>query len=107
MTHTPGPWKARNLHTDKDPRWQIIHADNVGLPIVELAKHTGETHPPKMAANARLIAAAPDMLAALKRAEPWLGRLIAENTHIDCVMPNDAIRTLEMISAAIARATEE
>lgn len=56
-------------------------------------------------ANARLIAAAPDMLTALKRAAPWLGKLIADGGHMHSVAPNDAIGTLERVEAAIAKAT--
>lgn len=56
MSHTPGPWRAEN----DDPTFLILGEDRVyiaevGLPGVE------------MESNARLIAAAPDLLAALER----------------------------------------
>ena len=47
------------------------------------------------------------MLAALKRAAPWLGRLIADGGHLNSVMPGDAVRTLEMVESAIAEAEAE
>ena len=43
-----------------------------------------------------------DPLAACKRAAPWLGKLIAEGVHQQSVAPNDAVRTLQMVEAAIA-----
>lgn len=54
-----------------------------------------------------LIAAAPDLLAALERAIPWLGKLIADGGHLQAVMPMDAVRTLEMAEAAIAKTKGE
>ena len=45
-----------------------------------------------------------EMLEALERAAPWLGKLIANDGHLEAVMPNDAIRTLQMVEAALARA---
>lgn len=51
----------------------------------------------------QLIAAAPDLAAACKRAIPWLGKLIADGAHLNSVAPNDAIGALEQLEAAIAR----
>lgn len=39
--------------------------------------------------------------AALNKAAPWLGRLIADGGHRNCVSPNDAERTLEMVEAVL------
>jgi len=44
------------------------------------------------------------LLTSLKRAAPWLGKLIADDAHLNSVAPGDAIRTLEMVEAAIAKA---
>jgi hypothetical protein len=47
------------------------------------------------------------MLEALELAAPWLGKLIANNVHLECVMPNHAVRTLQKVEAAIAKAKGE
>jgi hypothetical protein len=44
-----------------------------------------------------------DLLLACKRAIPWMGKLIAEGVHKRAVMPNDAVRTLQMLEAAAER----
>ena len=57
--HTPGPWRA-DISPHRKP---LIIGDYTTIAIAcEAGNHNG----PKMAANAHLIAAAPDMLAALK-----------------------------------------
>jgi hypothetical protein len=38
---------------------------------------------------------------ALKRAVPWLGRLIADKGHLECVCPNDAVGALQQAEAAL------
>jgi hypothetical protein len=56
--------------------------------------------------HANLIAAAPELLKAIKRAAPWLGKMIADGGHINAVLPNDCVRTLEMVEAAIRKAED-
>lgn len=63
--HTPGPWKAESAkdyasgrHDDK--RW-TVHAN--GMPLIAIVdQYRGQAQ-----ANARLIASAPELLAALER----------------------------------------
>lgn len=43
-------------------------------------------------------------LAALRRAIPWLGKLIADGGHLNSVAPNDAIGALQQAEAALALA---
>ena len=68
--HTPGPWEVR--HESIDPRWAIV-TTSMGDIVANVNAETGPDIPPlvttKMprAANAALIAAAPDLLAALEQ----------------------------------------
>lgn len=61
MTHTPGPWRA--------DRQYVIDAD--ALTVARVASHGARA---QYEANARLIAAAPAMLEALKLAYRALGQ---------------------------------
>jgi hypothetical protein len=78
--HTPGPWK----HV----RDSWIVADSAVVCVFQSV-----TEP----ADARLIAAAPDMLAALKEAEPFLRRFGT----------SDEATAVANVCAAIAKATGE
>jgi hypothetical protein len=60
--HTPGPWGAlgRNRHEQKTIPLRSIHCERLGYSIAFVSyDRDGETE-----ANARLISAAPDLLAA-------------------------------------------
>lgn len=94
MTHTPEQWNHGKLGNNAD-QWDIY--DEAGRTI-GLSYHGEDT--------AKLFASAPDLLAALQRAAPWLGKLIADKGHENSVLPSDAIRTLKMVEAAISKATE-
>jgi len=88
MTHTPGPWKAKTIPGDYS-KWEV--RDSKGKSI------TGWGRVTQTRDNARLIAAAPDMLAALKGIldidnPPW-----GEPGHVDF---NTAI---VMARAAVAK----
>jgi len=86
-THTPGPWTARAYPNG----WQ--HVVQAGRqPIAELA----DGKPDDNRANASLIAAAPDLLAALER---YIDLHLA-----DCVEVDEASDLLKDARAAIARA---
>lgn len=66
-SHTPGPWSVNTAH--EDPQFQSV-SDKDGRTIADIAYHKfTETHYPLRAeseANARLIAAAPELLDAAK-----------------------------------------
>ena len=91
-THTPGPWKVElgsyDPHTDRYP--PVVTAECRDVCTVEDTYDDGE-------ANARLIAAAPDLLAVCER----LRRAIAWS-HTEDRM--DDAEQLAMIDAAIATA---
>lgn len=45
-----------------------------------------------------------ELLEALERCVPWLGKMIADGAHMNATLPNDAVRSLEMAEAAISKA---
>jgi hypothetical protein len=68
--HTPGPWAANKdgrVHSTTATEW----SRNFNCEIAAYVAHTGG---PDHAANARLIAAAPDLLAVLERVPPLRGQ---------------------------------
>lgn len=92
MTHTPGPWNIaiRNRHEGEcAPGLWITGANNTVVDTGNLKAW------PLSDANARLIAAAPDMLAALR----WLVEAVEDN---DAGSLESAVARAK---AAIARAT--
>ena len=98
--HTPGPWLTRFSGSWKT---EVVEpSDKVGLIAALNERGTLD----ELKANARLIAAAPLLLEALERAEPWLGRLIADEGHLACAAPRDAEATLRMVTDAIALTTK-
>ncbi len=98
--HTPAPWSVQqNATTDQiltiqaDPisgtnKWRIATVSNTNGPIGQ--------------ANARLIAAAPDMLAALLAAQERLEQQQSDGTTFE-----EVAATLGEIHAVIAQATAE
>ena len=87
IKHTPGPWiGAGPSFGDPLPRYttEIVteweDEDGEALSICELPFHH---HDDENEANARLIAAAPDLLEALKAAEPYLRHAnVAYNVYV-------------------------
>ena len=64
MSHTPGPWRISGCRADKD-NLLIEHGNSeTKSPLLAMLYH--DEHRLPMDANARLIAAAPELLAALK-----------------------------------------
>ena len=62
-THTQGPWRAHVAHADLRTHADIVCTES-GLHVCDVASY--DESPDKRNANARLIAAAPDLLAALQ-----------------------------------------
>jgi len=63
-SHTPGPWITRGpRRVDQGDDYAIVAGGEI---IAEAFGRTSQNNFPPSAANARLIAAAPDLLAALK-----------------------------------------
>lgn len=98
-THTPGPWQQRTL----------IVQDQNGEVIAHCTRWEHGTPMPYVAeANARLIAAAPDLLAALKDVEFTAMRLGLTRGDADDQQWADALLAhfdaLKVARAAIAKA---
>jgi hypothetical protein len=90
MTHTPGPWTVFNGH---------IHAGGFEY----LPTHRSGAPDTVWEANARLIAAAPDLLEAARYGANFATMYLV-NLHSPEAMKQLAEQTREKISAAIAKA---
>jgi hypothetical protein len=86
-THTPGPWEDLS-----DGHWASVRTTHHAGHAID-CNHSGK-NAAEDCANARLIAAAPDLLAALKAARDW-DTLAADGI-------SDPV--LSQITAAIAKA---
>ena len=102
--HTPTPWVSLGMSIWSDPS----HRQGVGNCIDLVGSvNTGRPESENLE-NAALIVKAVNsyeaMREALQQAEMWVGRLIADGGHLNCVMPNHAINTLQKIERALALA---
>lgn len=68
--HTPGPWSVEEYGDDDYPNL-VIHRDTETR-VCFMATPGSHGDPARIEADARLIAAAPDMLEALTRSLNWL-----------------------------------
>lgn len=97
MTHTKGPWTAvarTNAYIEIEAPGQIGY----------MAKKVAMLSMPNHEANARLIAAAPDLLEALKIASDWMIK-IGPNAETGTSDWNQHCQDLVRIGDAIAKAT--
>jgi hypothetical protein len=62
--HTPGPW--RTVRDIRDLSYHAVYGDN-DFKLARVFPETFSAHDETMHANARLIAAAPDLLAVVRR----------------------------------------
>ena len=94
IKHTPGPWAVFQNDSDEE-RLDINSLHPSGKGAFFVAETIGGLADGEMEANARLIAAAPDLLQACEQAEHWLD-------HDDgSAEPAEMLRVLR---AAIAKA---
>ena len=106
QTHTPGPWEVL-LHRfeAKRPFYKVAAGDEV-VTVADVPQHPLD--PWNAEANARLIAAAPEMLEALKEARDLLAKLqgpkasewIAPNELETMAAEDTACKMLEAIAKA-------
>lgn len=105
MTYTPGPWAIQpSLDTGHyGPPLTIIGPRHPGEHAPIIASISGAAlHDPRHEANARLIAAAPDLLAALKKIDGLAERYIRDEKD-PIGLPLRQI--VDLTYSAIAKAT--
>lgn len=106
--HTPGPWQAMPVAEHSTTGQTIIVLNYDGYPTAFVPGWTDNPETTSEAqANARLIAAAPDLLAALRLAEGRLALLlrIFPDEHDECDHPVATTGVHKSVLAAIAKAT--
>lgn len=108
-THTPGPWAVSKRGCDQFQTHAIIEAANDFPRVAVICSGESANDPPHFSrdeaeANARLIAAAPEMLAALKRLCSDPATYDASDIRICCDSHSDAIARMIAARAAIAKA---
>ena len=105
MEHTPGPWRIEERHghsSDGLPRW-VITADSVDR--LAICSRRGVHSDEEAEANARLIRAAPELLAACVALIDAAGKSMDIVTHDDDGHPLSAIGLArKQARAAIAKA---
>jgi len=93
--HTPGPWTLTGWTAPDDYGWTLQIGTAAFPQRVTIDAYCAESE-----ANARLIAAAPDLLAALEACAAALGE---HSTRLPLLSHNDAV-ALVLARAAVARA---
>jgi len=99
-THTPGPWREHS-HRQIGP--------DAGI-VCEVWSAIGETDADRIAqadANARLIAAAPDLLEALQEMVAGDAEAIEDAKRLGVPFPDEMLAAYHKARAAIAKATGE
>lgn len=116
VTHTPGPWRPRDyLNNDGDiwiDCWASGKRDKSLGGTLAVALHTG-CGAGDMHANARLIAASPDLLTACQAAEQCITDLFdVYGRGCSMLVLDEAVKSLrddalKLIKQAVAKATKE
>ena len=94
-THTPGPWTVEE-YGDEDAPALVIHK-NTETRVCFMATPGSHGDPAKIEADAHLIAAAPELLAALKQ-------LVADYQDVPDPTDEDGQAVFDTARAAIAKA---
>lgn len=88
--HTPGPWAVQ--YSKEMPELEVVSQDGWGIALCAAGLSDGVSD-----ANARLISAAPELLAALQATRKQLGKLTLKDGEISAAM--------EAAGRAICKAT--
>ena len=105
--HTPGPWRAEAVMSDGPHDICLVNpvrpTQETGWPVVVASVYGGDDDfqigHDEASANARLIAAAPDLLEACIAVSEWFDR------HADAGLVQSEIAYLKKIRAAIENAS--
>ena len=100
--HTPGPWSYSD---HASPRITNVECDIARVEALPGSENHSEVRG-EVIANARLIAAAPDLLAALRDAEATIAVLQPHNRYPDGSIKQGPSELLVRIRAAIAKAEQ-
>lgn len=107
--HMPGPWTHHVRDVSRDGRgtggYVIRAPDGKCAPWNVAATVSSCGHPDREAANARLIAAAPELLEALNDTEAHLAQYVAEFAASAGEPPQRSSALLAKVRAAIAKAS--
>ena len=101
MTHTPGPWHYYEHETYRTTEPGISEPENSWIEIRDEGGLITATLPGGSIYDAALIAAAPDLLAALETVMPWASKAVADHYN-----QKQGKRALDIARAAIAKATQ-
>ena len=100
--HTPGPWRYLPENGSPTTGQHMIAGGKPGYLAEVRDCGSGD-----IKANARLIAAAPDLLEALLDALPYVEDVLDNPEQLACFKPGTVQRHVKAIRAAIAKATGE
>lgn len=109
MPHTPKPWaRDESLTTHYEDYESVPVFDASGDHVCDVAISAGTdngygpaTTREQELGNLALIEIAPDLLFAVRRCLPWLGRSLAEGAHIGVAMPNDLRETISLCQSLV------
>lgn len=99
MKHTPGPWAHHHSPKDTTISVNTLDGNEIGGVWVKMWGDGRRGINETVLANAHLIAAAPDLLAALKEINDWI-----INWSPDFIMDDEWPDTDKKLRAAIAKA---
>lgn len=103
--HTPGPWSfVDHSWCDKSIYASLHETSERRIASLHLAEDASEDEEAVEVANARLIAAAPDLLEALREAEAALEVAIGRMMQLGDVKPRDFKTSEQLALVAVQRA---